>query len=67
MEEFARFLTRMPVVGRTVIDKTGIERFYGFSLDYAEAFGDTTQPDIFGALQEQLGLRLESTEGPKSS
>jgi uncharacterized protein (TIGR03435 family) len=64
MGEFARFLTLMPAIGRTVIDKTGLEGFYGFSLDYSPTFGDDSRPDIFGALQEQLGLRLESTKGP---
>jgi uncharacterized protein (TIGR03435 family) len=64
MEELARLLTRLPAVGRTVIDKTGIDGFYGFSLDYALTFGDENHPDIFAALQQQLGLRLESTKAP---
>ena len=64
MPELARFLARLPAVGRPVIDKTGLEGFYGFNLDYASTLGDDTRPDLFAALQEQLGLKLESTRGP---
>jgi uncharacterized protein (TIGR03435 family) len=64
MPELARFLTTLPAVGRPVIDKTGLTGFYAFSLDFASTLGDDTRPDLFAALQEQLGLKLESTRGP---
>jgi uncharacterized protein (TIGR03435 family) len=53
-------------LGRTVIDQTGIEGFYEFTLAWAPdeaASGDTTT-SIFAALQEQLGLKLEAAKGP---
>jgi hypothetical protein len=63
MRELARFLTRLPTLGRPVIDKTGLEGFYGFSLDFAWTLEDDSRPDIFAALQEQ---RAEAgiDEGP---
>lgn len=64
MRELARYLTSLPVVQRPVIDKTGLEGFYGFSLDFAMTLGDNSRPDIFSALQEQLGLRLDPAKGP---
>jgi uncharacterized protein (TIGR03435 family) len=68
MRELARFLTGLPVVGRPVVDKTGLTGFYGFSLDFAwtpaETLSEDSRPDIFAALQEQLGLKLESSKGP---
>jgi uncharacterized protein (TIGR03435 family) len=64
MRELAGYLTRLPALGRPVIDKTGLQGSYGFSLDFASTPGDDSLPDIFAALQEQLGLRLESTKGP---
>jgi uncharacterized protein (TIGR03435 family) len=63
MGELARFLSLTPTIGRPVIDKTGLEGFYGFSLDYATTLGDD-RPDIFTAVQEQLGLKLEAAKGP---
>jgi uncharacterized protein (TIGR03435 family) len=63
-------------VSRPVIDKTGLTGSYGFSLEGtreeegAEAHSDrepsidSTRPSIFTAIQEQLGLRLESARGP---
>jgi uncharacterized protein (TIGR03435 family) len=64
MSELARFLMTLPVVGRPVIDKTGLAAFYGFSLDFAWEPGDDNRPDIFTAVQEQLGLKLEASKGP---
>ncbi len=51
MPELARFLMTLPVVERPVIDKTGLQGFYGFSLDFAWAPGDDNRPDIFTAVQ----------------
>ena len=67
-------------VGRTVVDKTGLEGRYDFTLHWtpdrqglaagpADSQGpapspDSSGPSIFTALQEQLGLKLESQKGP---
>ena len=62
---------------RTVVDQTGISGRYDFALNWTpddfqnsrlSAFpvpqqGNGEVPDLFTALQEQLGLRLESTKG----
>jgi uncharacterized protein (TIGR03435 family) len=64
MPELARFLSSQPAIGRPVLDKTGLEGFYGFNLDFASTINDDTRPDIFAALQEQLGLKLESARVP---
>jgi uncharacterized protein (TIGR03435 family) len=64
MRELARYLSAQPVVGRPVIDKTGLAGFYGFSLNYASTLSDDSRPHIFAALQDQLGLKLEATKGP---
>jgi uncharacterized protein (TIGR03435 family) len=68
------------VLDRTVIDKTGFTGLFDFRLDFlpdettaalpppppdaASASLDSRNPSILTALQEQLGLRLESTKGP---
>jgi uncharacterized protein (TIGR03435 family) len=62
--------------GREVVDRTGLSGEYDFDLQFA-APPTTNRPDtsipaaplddaasVFTALQEQLGLRLESTRGP---
>ena len=61
---------------RPVVDQTGIQGRYDFGLNWtpddfqASRLGgvptprDSTEfPDLFTAIQEQLGLRLESTKG----
>jgi uncharacterized protein (TIGR03435 family) len=71
-------LSRM--LGRTIIDKTGLTAKYDITMDWAPdesqtmllppteapkpAASDTPGPSIFTALQEQLGLKLESQKGP---
>ena len=52
-------------VERPVIDKTGLTGSYDFDLTYAPGNpppADATDPSIFTAVQEQLGLKLESTK-----
>lgn len=66
-------------VGRVVVDKTGIEGRYDLTLRWTPDSGaapglsaserttsapDSSGPSIFAALQEQLGLKLESQKGP---
>jgi uncharacterized protein (TIGR03435 family) len=64
-------------VGRTVVDKTGLQGKYDFSLAYEReqagrggadgsesAVNPNGLPSVFTALQEQLGLKLESQKGP---
>jgi uncharacterized protein (TIGR03435 family) len=60
------------VVGRDVFDRSGLTGNYDFTLSYAKAKASTADsaaldpdfPDIFTAVQEQLGLKLEPTTGP---
>jgi uncharacterized protein (TIGR03435 family) len=53
-------------IGRIVVNKTGIEGGYDFTLDYAPEGADAsdTRPSIFTALEEQLGLKLVPSRGP---
>jgi uncharacterized protein (TIGR03435 family) len=78
MPEFIRALSMM--LGRTVVDRTGFTGLFDFQLDFlpdeitsalpppppgsAGAALDSKYPSILTALQEQLGLRLESAKGP---
>ena len=59
-------------LGRVVVDKTGLDGRYELSLKWTpdDAPGGAgtapadTGPSIFTAIQEQLGLKLESQKGP---
>jgi uncharacterized protein (TIGR03435 family) len=52
-------------VGRAVLDRTGLTGNWAFELTYApEPSPDSDAPGLFTAIQEQLGLKLESTKGP---
>jgi len=59
------------LTGRTVIDRTGLQGNWDFHLTFtppdrlaAGAAGDAAAPDLFTALREQLGLKLDATQGP---
>ena len=61
------------MVGRPVIDRTGLTGRYDFTLKWTPAPGtggpsgppvDSDAPSIFTAVQEQLGLKLEAGRGP---
>jgi uncharacterized protein (TIGR03435 family) len=66
-------------LGRVVIDKTGIQGRFDITLTWTpdegtapplngsggtSAAADSSGPSIFTAIQEQLGLKLESQKGP---
>jgi uncharacterized protein (TIGR03435 family) len=60
-------------VGRVVVDRTGLEGRYNFTLEWSPLDGSSSSaangsqgsgPSIFTALEEQLGLKLESGKGP---
>jgi uncharacterized protein (TIGR03435 family) len=65
MSSFATTLAR--TLGRPVVDKTALPGAFDIDLEYAPGLSsseDASGPSIFTALQEQLGLRLESQKGP---
>ena len=63
MPVFARNLSG--AAGRSVIDKSGLAGTYDFELEFTpEQSPDTTGPSLFTAMEEQLGLKLESQRGP---
>lgn len=65
-----------PFVGRSVVDRSGLSGLFDFELtwtpdqsaqlppDAPRITIDPNGPSIFTALQEQLGLKLESARGP---
>jgi uncharacterized protein (TIGR03435 family) len=64
LSELAPLLSQY--IGRRVFDRTGMPGLYDFELDFSpglEAGGDNST-SLFTALQEQLGLKLESQSGP---
>jgi uncharacterized protein (TIGR03435 family) len=69
---FAEFLSGLGSIGRPVLDRTGIEGAFDFTLPLSDSQTNTegsfdkraifAWPSIFSDVQE-LGLRLESTKG----
>ena len=72
MAELAEALSH--VLHRPVVDKTGISGQFRYHLTFAPEDASASEiggpppasdsPSIFGALQEQLGLKLDSAKGP---
>jgi uncharacterized protein (TIGR03435 family) len=78
MEQIAHLLTQQ--IGRTVVDNTGLKGNYDFTLHWTpdqsapalngpggppeSTTSSESEPSIFTAIQEQLGLKLESQKGP---
>jgi len=60
-------------LGRTAFNKTGLTGIYNFALTWTSDAGDgstdapadaSSGPSLFTAVDEQLGLRLQSAKGP---
>jgi uncharacterized protein (TIGR03435 family) len=64
MGQLAGHLQQEPGVGRLVVDETNLKGTYPLTLDYSNGSGNDDRPDLFTALQEQLGLKLESKKEP---
>ena len=62
MANLVRYLSDQS--GRQVIDETGLTGKYDFQFAFAPDLGDATGPSLFTAIQQELGLRLESKKGP---
>ena len=52
------------MLGHQVIDRTGVEGRYDFDFEYAPEGSDSGLPSIYSALQDRLGLKLETGKGP---
>jgi uncharacterized protein (TIGR03435 family) len=73
LAEFASILQRSPL-DRPVVDRTGLSGRYDFDLEFApdeRLWGgilprpeNSDKPDLFRAIQEQLGLQLKAGKGP---
>ncbi len=50
--------------GRQVIDRTGLAGAFDLKLTWAPENSDGNGPDLFTAIQEQLGLKLEPGKAP---
>jgi uncharacterized protein (TIGR03435 family) len=68
-------LNNIQQLDRPVVDQTGLKGFYDFKLTFAPDLSGRTGPNgetppsfdgpnLFQALKEQLGLKLESSKGP---
>jgi uncharacterized protein (TIGR03435 family) len=78
MPQLGEFLSRLGSLGRPVLDRTGLEGEYDFTLriegqkydidsregadDFKRAMRDW--PSIAEDLREQLGLKLDASKGP---
>jgi len=70
MDQLARLLEG-PTVGRPIVDETGLTGHYDFKVRLpgmrrpgAEPAADDPAPSTFTAVQDQLGLKLESSTSP---
>jgi uncharacterized protein (TIGR03435 family) len=65
----ARFIVGLSnFVGRIVVDRTGLTGYYDITLKWTPDGSPTSDPnappDLFTALEEQLGLKLVATKAP---
>jgi uncharacterized protein (TIGR03435 family) len=63
MTRLSNYLASVRSVSRPVVDRTGLPGAYGFVLNYSTAENDL-HPDIFTAVEQQLGLELDQIKAP---
>src|SRR5262245_54016759 len=66
LNSLANRLGSLPAVGRTVINRTGLEGTFDFDLTFTPGLEASPSADgvsVFTALEEQVGVRLESARG----
>lgn len=77
MQDIARSFADYPAVGRPVIDRTGLQGRYDLHMEFVPAFVDSPNrdgsqvananadsgPNLFTALVEQAGLKLQTVRG----
>ncbi len=68
--------TLQPQLGRPVVDKTGLDGYYDYTLEFSlegasaavpgqqQTSSDSDAPDLGTAVEEQLGLKLTAKKGP---
>lgn len=61
LTQFTQYLA--PYVNRVVVDRTGLDGRYDINLRWSPELDNQERPSLFTALQEQLGLKLESGRG----
>lgn len=54
----------LPLIDRPVINETGLAGSWDFKLTWAPEGADLPESSIFTAVQDQLGLKLESRKSP---
>ena len=74
LSDLTTMLSRLAAVRRRVVDKTGLSGLFDYDVEWAATLPagvampadrpTETGPDIFTALQEQLGLKLEPGRDP---
>jgi uncharacterized protein (TIGR03435 family) len=65
MSFFSNQIASQPQLAGPVLDRTGLPGEWDFELTFVQgAPSNSDLPDLFTALREQLGLKLESQKGP---
>ncbi len=66
MAQLVNWFSNANGVDRPIVDRTGLTGRYDFTLQWSNALAqtDSTDPSIFTAMPEQLGLRLEPARAP---
>ncbi len=70
MDELARWIAGRSPDRTPVVNKTGIPGTYKLKIAFSMAAGvnrDFADLDLFGAVEQQLGLKLQEARGPVAS